>query len=57
MNLDTFNEKLASSLKRIAEDGIDMQRMIMVIDRAEREVRGDLFRLKLRMYGGLTKTE
>ena len=38
-NLDTFNEKLTASLKRIVEGGIDMQRMGMVINTAERWVR------------------
>jgi hypothetical protein len=37
-SLDTFNEKLTASLKRIIETGIDMQRMAMVINRDERQV-------------------
>lgn len=37
-SLDTFNEKLTASLKRIVENGIDMQRMTMVINRDERQV-------------------
>jgi len=39
-NLDTFNEKLEASLKLIVENGIDMQRMAMVINRGERKVCG-----------------
>ena len=38
--LDTFNEKLATSLKLIVENGIDMQRMAMIINRDERQVCG-----------------
>ena len=38
--LDTFNEKLATSLKLIVENGIDMQRMAMIINRDERKVCG-----------------
>ena len=38
--LDTFNEKLTTSLKLIVENGIDMQRMAMIINRDERQVCG-----------------
>jgi len=38
--LDTFNKKLATSLKLIVENGIDMQRIAMIIDRDERQVCG-----------------
>ena len=38
--LDAFNEKLATSLKLIVENGIDMQRMAMIINRDERKVCG-----------------
>ena len=38
-HLDTFNEKLKASLQRIVMGGIDMQRMGMVINRDERQVR------------------
>jgi hypothetical protein len=38
-HLDSFNEKIKESLKRIAMTGIDMQRMSMVINRDERQVR------------------
>ena len=37
-DLDTFNDKLTTSLKRIVENGIDMQRMAMIIDRNDRQV-------------------
>lgn len=37
-HLDTFNKKLEASLQRIVKDGIDMQRMKMVINRDERQV-------------------
>ena len=37
-HLDTFDEKLKSSLKRIADEGFDMDRMAMVIGRDERQV-------------------
>jgi hypothetical protein len=38
-HLDSFNEKFKDSLKRIATTGMDMQRMAMVINRDERQVR------------------
>jgi hypothetical protein len=38
-HLDTFDEKLRDSLKRIAQEGFDMTRMAMVISRDERQVR------------------
>ncbi|KAI0036602.1 Metalloenzyme, LuxS/M16 peptidase-like protein [Vararia minispora EC-137] len=41
-HLDTFDLKLHESLKRIAREGIDMERMRMVIDRDERQVRSRL---------------
>ncbi|KAH9950492.1 Metalloenzyme, LuxS/M16 peptidase-like protein [Amylocystis lapponica] len=48
--LDTFDEMLKASLKRIADQGIDMERMSMVINRDERQLRskvetskGDIF--------------
>ena len=37
-HLDTFDEKLKSSLKRITDEGFDMDRMAMVIGRDERQV-------------------
>ena len=35
--LSSFNEKLQMSLRRIVEEGIDMHRMAMVINRDERQ--------------------
>jgi hypothetical protein len=37
-HLDTFDAKLHESFRRIVEDGLDLQRMKMVIDRDERQV-------------------
>lgn len=38
-HLDTFDERLRASLKKIADEGLDMDRMAMVINRDERQVR------------------
>ena len=38
-----FNEKLQTSLRRIVEEGIDMERMAMVINRDERQGSGHRF--------------
>jgi Zn-dependent M16 (insulinase) family peptidase len=38
-HLDTFDEKLRVSLKRISDAGLDMERMAMVISRDERQLR------------------
>lgn len=37
-HLDTFDQKLKASLERIVKEGIDMERMAMVIKREERQV-------------------
>lgn len=37
-HLDTFDDRLKASLTRIADEGLDMKRMAMVIDRDERQV-------------------
>lgn len=37
-HLDTFDAKLHESFRRIVKDGLDLQRMKMVIDRDERQV-------------------
>ena len=37
-HLDTFDAKLYESFRRIVKDGLDLQRMKMVIDRDERQV-------------------
>lgn len=36
--IDTFDEKLKASLQRVVDEGIDMKRMAMVINRDERQV-------------------
>jgi len=36
--LDGFNSKLKTSLQRVVKEGIDMERMSMVINRDERQV-------------------
>lgn len=36
--LDTFDEKLSASFRRIVTEGIDTSRMSMVINRDERQV-------------------
>lgn len=36
--LDGFDERLVKSLKKIVVDGLDMERMKMIIDRDERQV-------------------
>lgn len=38
--LEGFDQKLKTSLKRIVSEGIDMERMAMIINRDERQVRG-----------------
>ncbi|KAI0080089.1 hypothetical protein K474DRAFT_1590638 [Panus rudis PR-1116 ss-1] len=49
-HLDDFDEKLMRSLQRIASEGLDMERMLMIINRDERQLRdriessqGDVF--------------
>ena len=37
-HLDTFDQKLKTTFQRIADEGIDMERMAMVINRDERQV-------------------
>ncbi|KAG6337340.1 hypothetical protein ID866_1765 [Astraeus odoratus] len=41
-HLDRFDEKLVASLRRIAQEGIDMGRMSVVINRDERQLRSKL---------------
>ena len=41
-HLDTFDEKLKASLERIVKEGVDMERMLMVINRDERQVSGQV---------------
>jgi len=40
--LNSFDERLKASFKRIANEGIDMERMVMVINRDERQLRSQL---------------
>ncbi|KAH9064309.1 Metalloenzyme, LuxS/M16 peptidase-like protein [Lactarius vividus] len=46
-HLDTFDAKLHESFRRISKEGVDLDRMSMVIDRAERQ-----FRSKVESDGG-----
>lgn len=46
-HLDDFNEKLRTSLNRIVEEGLDMDRMAMVISRDERQVTSTSFHLPI----------
>jgi Zn-dependent M16 (insulinase) family peptidase len=41
-HLDSFDQKLQDSFKRIASNGIDMKRMTMVLDRDQRQLRSKL---------------
>ncbi|PBK77299.1 hypothetical protein ARMSODRAFT_874850 [Armillaria solidipes] len=41
-HLDTFDQKLKTTFQRIADEGIDMERMAMVINRDERQLRSKL---------------
>jgi Zn-dependent M16 (insulinase) family peptidase len=50
--LDTFDSRLRASLKRIADEGIDMERMRMVIDRDERQLRSKLESAKGDTFSG-----
>lgn len=38
-HLDTFDEKLKASFERIVKEGIDLERMAMIINRDQRQVR------------------
>ncbi|KIK71096.1 hypothetical protein GYMLUDRAFT_147646 [Collybiopsis luxurians FD-317 M1] len=40
--LETFDKKLKASLRKIAAEGIDMERMAMVINREERQLRSKI---------------
>ncbi len=44
-HLDTFDTKLHESFRRISKEGVDLGRMSMIIDRAERQVLLSLRRL------------
>ncbi|KAJ3514376.1 hypothetical protein NLJ89_g2417 [Agrocybe chaxingu] len=51
-HLDTFNGKLRSSFRRIVGEGFDMQRMAMVINRDERQLRSRLESAKGDTFSG-----
>ncbi|THV04852.1 hypothetical protein K435DRAFT_774162 [Dendrothele bispora CBS 962.96] len=51
-HLDTFDRKLKESLKRIVKQGIDMDRMQMVINRDERQLRSKLESAKGDTFSG-----
>ena len=40
--LDNFDQRLIGSLERIAKEGVDMERMLMLINRNERQLRSKL---------------
>ncbi|GLB36235.1 putative insulinase (Peptidase family M16) [Lyophyllum shimeji] len=50
--LDNFDVKFKESLKRIVEEGIDMKRMAMVINREERKLRSKLESAKGDTFSG-----
>ena len=52
-HLDTFGDKFKSSLIKIADDGIDMNRMRMVIDRDQRQVTSFFSRKKIKLKAAL----
>ncbi|KDR85083.1 hypothetical protein GALMADRAFT_233694 [Galerina marginata CBS 339.88] len=56
-HLSTFNEKLRSSLQKIVKDGIDMQRMTMVLSRDERQLRSKLESAKGDTFSGTIITD
>ncbi|KAF7436910.1 hypothetical protein PC9H_003744 [Pleurotus ostreatus] len=55
--LETFSEKLQASFKRIVQEGIDMKRMAMVIDRDERQLRSKLESAKGDTFSGTIITD
>lgn len=50
--LDGFDERLVKSLKKIVVDGLDMERMKMIIDRDERQFRSKLESAKGDTFSG-----
>ncbi|GJE87608.1 Zn-dependent peptidase M16-like protein [Phanerochaete sordida] len=56
-HLETFDEKLQNSLKRIAQEGFDMKRMAMVIDRDERQLRSKVESSKGDTFSGTVITD
>ncbi|KAJ7293661.1 Metalloenzyme, LuxS/M16 peptidase-like protein [Mycena rebaudengoi] len=56
-NLNDFDIKLKTSLKRIVSEGIDMERMAMVINRDERQLRSKLESAKGDTFSGTVITD
>ncbi|KAJ8084110.1 hypothetical protein PM082_002877 [Marasmius tenuissimus] len=56
-HLKTFNEKLKASLERIVKEGIDMDRMKMIINRDERQLRSKLESAKGDTFSGTVITD
>jgi Zn-dependent M16 (insulinase) family peptidase len=56
-HLDDFDEKLRVSLKRISGEGLDMERMAMVIRRDERQIRSRIESSKGDAFAGSIITD
>ncbi|KAJ4486251.1 Metalloenzyme, LuxS/M16 peptidase-like protein [Lentinula aciculospora] len=56
-NLDTFDQKLKASFQRIVKEGIDMERIAMVINRDERQLRSKLESAKGDTFSGTVITD
>ncbi|KAF9240861.1 Metalloenzyme, LuxS/M16 peptidase-like protein [Melanogaster broomeanus] len=56
-HLDGFDEKLSASFRRIVEEGIDMTRISMVINRDERQLRSKLESAKGDTFSGTVITD
>ncbi|KAF9822062.1 hypothetical protein IEO21_00056 [Rhodonia placenta] len=55
--IDTFDEKLKASLQRVVDEGIDMKRMAMVINRDERQLRSKVETSKGDTFSGTVITD
>ncbi|CCM05163.1 uncharacterized protein FIBRA_07372 [Fibroporia radiculosa] len=56
-HLDTFDKRLKDSLQRIVEAGVDMERMTMIIDRDERQLRSKVETSKGDTFSGTVITD
>ncbi|KAJ7038105.1 Metalloenzyme, LuxS/M16 peptidase-like protein [Mycena alexandri] len=56
-HIDEFDTKLKASLRRIVSEGIDMERMAMVINRDERQLRSKLESAKGDTFSGTVITD
>ncbi|KAG6845767.1 hypothetical protein H0H87_003821 [Tephrocybe sp. NHM501043] len=56
-HLDTFDAKLKESLQRIVKEGIDMERMTMILNREERQLRSKLESAKGDTFSGSIITD